>query len=106
MDYYYLIIIIVLTSMCSMFMVARFSIQLKHLYDKDYKPKNYINEAMLYIVGLFGGSLGLLLCYIFLPNIRKNDSLNSYRYLWISLLELAVHVTIVVLLFYYGIIRF
>lgn len=105
MDYYWAILIIVISSMATLFMAAKWAQQLKHSYDDTYHPKFYVNEPEVYTIGAFFGGLGLLLSFIFLKPIRTEDSLNSWRFLWISIGATLVQAAIVFVLFYYQIIK-
>lgn len=106
MEFYWVLIIIIASSMVSLMISAQYAVALKHQFDENYKPKFEVNEAEVYVVGSLGGSLGLLIAYIAYGEIRKNDSFNSRRFLWITLAILAVHVTIVTVLSVLGYITY
>jgi hypothetical protein len=106
MAFYWMIFVLILGSMMSIVISAQYAVGLKHQFDADYKPKFIVNEPEVYVIGSLFGSLGLLVSYLAFGEIRKDDSLNSRRFLWISLALLAIHALIKVLLSYYGIITY
>ena len=106
MAFYWIIFIVILGGLTTVVMAAQYSIALKHQFEEDYHPKFVINEAEVYVLGFLGGSIGLLIAYLTFPEIRKNDSFNSRRFLWISLAFLLVHAIVVWLLYYFGCITF
>jgi hypothetical protein len=87
-------------------LAAQYAVACKHQFDENYKPKFIVNEWEVYTIAAFGGSLGLLISYIAFPDIRQDDSLNGHRFLWIALILLALHVTLIVVLSYFGYITF
>lgn len=101
MNYYWAIIIIVVESMATLFLAAKWAVQLKHSYEDGYKPKFILNEYEVYTIGFLFGGLGLLLSYIALKPIRTEDSLNGRRYLWISIAFTAIQAVALFLLFYF-----
>ncbi len=98
MNYYWAIIIIVIESMATLFLASRYAVDLKHSYDPDYNPPYRVNLPEVLFIGALFGSLGLILSYIFLKPIRKEDSLNSHLFLGLSILFLALHIGILYLL--------
>ena len=106
MAFYWIIFIFILGGLTTVVMAAQYSIALKHQFDEDYHPKFVINEAEVYVIGVLGGSIGLLIAYLAFPEIRKNDSFNSRRFLLISLAFLLVHALIIWLLSRFGFIIF
>lgn len=106
MSIYWGITIIIISSLLTMFLCSKYAIELKHSYDENWHPKFIINEPEVYVVGFIFGSMGMLISYISFSQIRKEDSLNSYRFLSLTLLFLAIHATIITLLICYGFITF
>lgn len=104
MYYYWLLLLVVLQSFLTIVMASQYAMAAKHQFDEDYKPKFYINEWMVYMVGAVLGSLGLLASYITFKDIRQDDAFNHRRFLWISLGMLAIHVGVVVALFLTGVV--
>lgn len=106
MSFYWLLILVVLASFSCIAFCARYVVQLKHQFDDDYKPKFVINEAMVLVIGFVGGSIGLVLSYLSFKELRTEDKFHSYRFLWLTLLALAIHITLFTLLGVYGFITF
>ena len=106
MSFYWLLLAILIVSISVIFLASKFAVELKHLYDEEYKPRYHINEAEIYVSGFFFGALGLLISYLAFPTIRKNDSLNSYRFLWISLGFLVLQIVVIVLLAVFSVLTF
>jgi len=106
MEFYWIIFIFILGGLTTVVMAAQYSIALKHQFEDDYHPKFVANEGEVYVLGALGGSLGLLIAYLAFPEIRKNDSFNSRRFMWISVAMLVVHALIVWLLYRFGYITF
>jgi|LAHS01.1.fsa_nt_gb hypothetical protein len=106
MPFYWIIFILILGSMMAIIIAGQYAVVLKHQFDKDYKPRFIVNEPEVYVIGCLGGGIGLLISYLAFEDIRKNDSLNSRRYLWISLASIVLQALVIWLLSYYQIITY
>lgn len=104
MAFYWVVLILVFTTFSVIVLCGRYSVELKHQFDEEYKPSFILNEGEVLVSGALFGSLGLLISYIAFPEIRKDDAFNSRRFLWISLVLFAIHVTVIVLLSVFDII--
>jgi magnesium-transporting ATPase (P-type) len=104
--FYYAYILVLVSTVLTIFLCAHYAKDVKHSYDEDYHPKHEVVEGMTYFAAVLFGSLGLLASYLLFAPIRKEDSLNSRRFLWISLAMFAVQVTALVLLSYFGIVTY
>lgn len=104
--FYYAYLLVLVSTVLTLFLCARYAKDVSHSYDENYHPKYEVNEGMPYFAAILFGSLGLLLSYFIFKPIRTEDSLNSRRFLWISLAMLVAHVTILFLLSYFGIVTY
>ena len=100
MSLFIILTVAIIETITTMFLAAKYAVQVKHHYDEDYKPKYYVNEWMVLFVGCFLGGPGLLLSYFVMPQIRTEDSLNGFRFLWISLALSILQAAVVTLLVY------
>ena len=106
MEFYWIVLALVFMTFSVIVLSTRYALELRHLYDEDYKPSFHVNEGEVLVCGFLLGSLGLLISYISFKEIRNVDSLNGRRFLWISLAFLVLHVALIFLLSYFGYIKY
>ena len=104
MEFYWIVLAVVFTTFSVIVLSTRYAVELKHLYDEDYKPSFHVNEGEVLVCGFLLGSLGLLISYLSFKEIRNEDSLNGRRFLWLSLAFFVLHALLIFLLSYYGLI--
>lgn len=103
MNYYWAIIIVIIESIATLFLASRYALELKHSYDEDYHSEYPVNIYQVLFIGAFFGGVGLILSYIFLKPIRREDRLNSYIFLWLTLLLSVLQIVAIILLVHFNI---